>query len=87
MALFSSRNIIPAIFAMGAAYLLTRAFMDRYVESEGDDPSVDGDADESQGSLFALVDESRARVTEQPHPPTGETIGALAEIAHVQANP
>ena len=86
MALFSSRNIIPAIFAMGAAYLLTRAFMERDAGIE-DGTFVDDDAEGSQESLSALVDQSRARVTGEAHPPTDETIGALAEIAHVQANP
>jgi len=85
MALFSTKNIVPAILAMGAAYLLTRAFMDRDAEIE-DETSADGDADESQKRLFALVNEGRTRVTGEAHPPTDDRIGALGEIAHVQGN-
>ena len=86
MSLFSSKNIIPAIFAMGAAYLLTRALLDRGTETQEDTSAEDG-GEESRDRLQTLVDESRARVSEEAHPPTGETIGALGEIAHVQANP
>ena len=68
LAVSRTTGLLAALVTGAAAYLIVRAVLA---------------ADDSAESLPAMLEEARERAADEPHPPTDEAIGTLAELARV----
>lgn len=68
MAVSRTTGLLAALVTGAATYLIVRAMLE---------------TDDSAGSLPEMLEEARERAAEEPHQPTDEGIGTLAELARV----